>query len=151
MKPKKIILSMLLLLAISFAAQEGVAALNPGSIFIGISAISAGNSPGTFAVLSPAGGTGLYTYQWQELDDSAHWSDIGGEQLPTFTPPALNATTYYRRKVTSGAEVAYSNVVTVYVYEAASSFAQDLELGEDDHTLSTSNNTQSVYLPWKLV
>ncbi len=45
------------------------------------------------------------------------WSNITGATASTYSPPALTASTYYRRRVTSGscAQV-YSNVVLITVY-----------------------------------
>ncbi len=48
------------------------------------------------------GGTGVYTYQWQNSPDNIAFADIAGATSSGFSPGALTATTYYKRKVTSG-------------------------------------------------
>jgi len=48
------------------------------------------------------GGTGAFTYQWQNSADNVTFANITGATLATYTPGTLTATTYYRRKVTSG-------------------------------------------------
>jgi hypothetical protein len=53
-------------------------------------------------ITAPTGGTGIYTFQWQSSADNSAWTDISGATLSGYTPPALSATTYYRRIVTSG-------------------------------------------------
>ena len=59
-----------------------------------------------------------YTYLWQSSpDNSAPGRISGGATASTYTPPALTASTYYRRRVTSGscAQV-YSPSVLITVY-----------------------------------
>ncbi|MGB8491286.1 MAG: hypothetical protein WCE64_09520, partial [Bacteroidales bacterium] len=56
---------------------------------------------------SPAsGGTdvpGSYTYQWAQSSDNSTWSDISPEGTSTgYQPGSLTATTYFRRRATSG-------------------------------------------------
>jgi hypothetical protein len=52
---------------------------------------------------APTGGPGGYTYQWQSSPDNSTWTNIGGATAVGYAPPALTASTYYRRQVTSGA------------------------------------------------
>ncbi len=51
---------------------------------------------------APSGGTGSYTYEWQDSPDGSSWSSITGATSSSFSPPALTANRYYRRIVTSG-------------------------------------------------
>ena len=51
---------------------------------------------------APTGGPGGYTYQWQSSPDNSTWTSIGGATAAGYAPPALTASTYYRRQVTSG-------------------------------------------------
>lgn len=62
-------------------------------------------------------------YQWQSSPDGSVWSDIVGETNIGFDPPALTATTYYRRRVreawhdiTGGCDEAFSNVYQIIVH-----------------------------------
>jgi hypothetical protein len=51
---------------------------------------------------APTGGTGLFTYQWQNSIDNINWVDIEGANSVEFSPPVLTTTTWYRRLVSSG-------------------------------------------------
>ncbi|MCJ7448576.1 MAG: hypothetical protein MUO72_12880, partial [Bacteroidales bacterium] len=66
---------------------------------------------------APTGGPGGYTYQWQSSPDNSTWTSIGGATAFGYTPPALTASTYYRRQVTSGTCGTVSSasvLITVY-------------------------------------
>ena len=66
---------------------------------------------------APAGGTGAYTYQWQSSSDNVTFGNIGGATGSAYNPPALTASTYYRRNVTSGSCGMVSSasfLITVY-------------------------------------
>jgi gliding motility-associated-like protein len=92
--------------------------LNAGTIAAN-QTICAGATPGMLSsTLGAAGGTGTFTYQWESSADNANWTAVAGATSPTFAPGALTATTYYRRRVTSGTgtcSTATSNVVTIQV------------------------------------
>ncbi|WP_133272749.1 PKD domain-containing protein [Hymenobacter radiodurans] len=81
--------------------------------------ICAGATPAPLSSSSAAGGgTGTFAYQWESSTDNATWTAIGGATNPTFAPGALTATTFFRRRVTSGTgtcSTATSNVVTIQV------------------------------------
>ena len=66
---------------------------------------------------APAGGTGAYTYQWQDSPDNATFTNIGGATGVGYAPPVLTANRYYRRNVTSGSCGTVSSasiLITVY-------------------------------------
>jgi gliding motility-associated-like protein len=68
-----------------------------------------------------AGGTGTIDYQWESSPNNATWTAIPSATGPTYAPGALTATTYYRRRATSGAcAPVYSPVVTLTVLPALS-------------------------------
>lgn len=50
-----------------------------------------------------SGGTGSYTYQWQKSLNNSDWTNISGATSQVFSPPALSASSWYRRTTTSGA------------------------------------------------
>ncbi|WP_324670953.1 gliding motility-associated C-terminal domain-containing protein [Hymenobacter sp. GOD-10R] len=81
--------------------------------------ICAGATPSSLSSTNDAsGGTGTYVYQWESSPDNSTWTAIGGANNPTFAPSSLTATTYFRRRVTSGTgtcSTAVSNVVAVQV------------------------------------
>jgi len=64
---------------------------------------------------SPTGGNGIYTYQWQKRLNSTGWENIEGAIQPAYSPPSLEDTTYYRRKVVSGKCSHFSDSTTVIV------------------------------------
>jgi len=75
---------------------------NPGTI--GVSqAICYGATPNQLVnAIAPSGGSGTYTYQWQESNDGGvtnPWTDIVGETNANFQPPSLTAGIWYRRIV----------------------------------------------------
>ncbi|WP_223652972.1 gliding motility-associated C-terminal domain-containing protein [Hymenobacter psoromatis] len=81
--------------------------------------ICAGATPAPLSSTGNAGGgTGTFAYQWEASADNSNWTAIAGATSPTFAPGALTATTYYRRRVTSGTgscSTDVSNVVTISV------------------------------------
>ncbi len=80
--------------------------------------ICAGATPAPLTSTAGAsGGTGTYTYQWEASPDgSGGWQPLAGATDATYAPPALTATTYYRRRASSGScGTEVSNVVAVQV------------------------------------
>ncbi len=90
-----------------------------GSIEVSSSTINcAGYNPGVISSGSVASGGKLaYVYQWQSSTDNQNFTDIAGENLTTYNPPAIAQTTYYRRKVTDacGIVVYSSNVHQIQI------------------------------------
>ncbi|WP_295801701.1 gliding motility-associated C-terminal domain-containing protein [Mucilaginibacter sp.] len=72
-------------------------------------------TPATITGSTPTGGAGVFTYQWQNSADSLNYSDIPGANSISYTPPVLNASTFYRRIVSNCSLSLTSNVVAVYV------------------------------------
>lgn len=65
---------------------------------------------------SPAGGTGSFSYQWQQtVNGGANWTNIGGATAASFDPGPVYSTTVYRRMVISGLCTSYSNEVTITI------------------------------------
>ncbi len=84
-------------------------------------ALCAGGTPAPLTSDTPAaGGTGPIAYQWEYSPDNATWTPIGGATGATYAPGALSATTYFRRRATSGSGCtpAFSNVITITVAPA---------------------------------
>lgn len=52
---------------------------------------------------APAGGNGIYSYQWQRSSDGLTWSDISGANSSSYSPLTLSADTWFRRFVIDGA------------------------------------------------
>ncbi|HUX96633.1 MAG TPA: gliding motility-associated C-terminal domain-containing protein [Bacteroidales bacterium] len=65
-----------------------------------------GANPNRLIGTLPTGGTNLpgdYAYEWQYSTDNSIWNPVASGTTQGYDPPALNVTTYYRRKVLSGA------------------------------------------------
>jgi len=70
----------------------------------------------------PTGGTGTYTYQWESSLNNVNWINASGiSNTKDYDPPALNQTTYYRRKVMSGSCSNISNTVKITIILCVSS------------------------------
>jgi len=83
------------------------------NIFTGIVPAAMGGNAATGGSCS-----GAYTYQWQRsTDGGATFTDISGASGLNYTPPALTATTYYRRKDVCGSQLSYNNVCVINVYQ----------------------------------
>ena len=91
--------------------------LTPGSIQ-SAQTICYNTAPAQLTQLTaPSGGNGTYSYLWQSSPDNSTWSNIGGATAATYSPPALTASTYYRRRVTSSTcSNVYSASVLITVY-----------------------------------
>lgn len=82
--------------------------------------ICSGNDLGAFGInpIMDTEGNGVYTWRWQSsTDNGANWSgDLASTS--TFNPPALTATTLYRRLVKSGVCAEVGDTVTITVNPA---------------------------------
>ena len=88
-------------------------------------------------ITAPTGGTGVYTFQWQSSPDNSVWTNISGATLSGYSPPALSASTYYRRTVTSGS---YSPVNSSPVLITVS---PQVTLAQLHDNISIGNNTST--------
>ncbi|AWG20638.1 hypothetical protein FFWV33_03345 [Flavobacterium faecale] len=82
---------------------------SPGSIG-NTQTICSGNAPAAITSTAPGTGSGTISYEWQ-TDTSGSFTTITGATDVTYTPPALTATTKYRRRTlaTSGGITCYSD------------------------------------------
>ena len=119
---KKITITAIILLSmqLSFAQMVGTPYVVPGNILL----TGTITSPQTVCFDSvPAqltsvtrGGTGYYTYQWQNsANGSSGWTNISGATGAVYMPPALTANEYYRQVITSGNQTVNSNSVEISV------------------------------------
>lgn len=83
--------------------------------------ICSGSMIKAFSELTAAtGGSGTFTYQWQQSPDNSLFTDIAGATINIYQPGALSDTTYFRRIDSSGACAAdRSNVIKVSVITGA--------------------------------
>lgn len=84
--------------------------------------ICADQTPSTFLGTAPTGGSGLYTYTWEQSYDLLSWSPANGfNNLQDFSESQLSSTTYYRRIVSSGVcASSVSSPITVTVIPSLS-------------------------------
>lgn len=78
--------------------------------------VNAGSVPGPINGDFPTGGSGTYVYSWEVSTDLVSWTVISGATGSSYHYQyPIGQTTHFRRKVTSGGQTAYSNVVTIVV------------------------------------
>jgi len=138
---------------ISSARTAAIATINAnlsaGSIGV-VQTICAGSTPTTLtSSTSASGGTGSRTYQWQVSTDNSNFTDIPSANAATYSPGALNQTTYYRRGVSTGVDpVIYTSSVQVTV--SPLSVAGTISAGSstlcynESTTLTLSGSTGSI-------
>lgn len=85
-----------------------------------VPAVCEGFAPQALTGSVPTGGDGNYNFQWQiSTDKGTTWNNISGAVLASFNPGILNASTTYRRLVStnncSGTFQSQSNPITVVV------------------------------------
>jgi hypothetical protein len=90
-------------------------ALAGGSISPSAQTINYNTTPSVMTLNGVSGGNGTYTYQWQSSPNNSTWSNASGTST-TYTPGALTATTYYRVRVISNGDTAYSSSAEITVY-----------------------------------
>jgi len=121
---KRIIFTAIVLLSVQLVAAQMVG--TPYIIDDGCSTLLTGDAgsaqticyntaPAQLTGGTASGGIGTFTYQWQSSADNTTWTDISGATAANYTPAALTANTYFRRTVTSGTCIAYSNSVLMTV------------------------------------
>ena len=89
--------------------------LDGGTVTTAKQLVCQGAIPETFTEVSgPTGGSGAYTYQWQESINGLSWTNISGARNPSFSPvQAITSTRFYRRMAFDGLTRDSSNAVTV--------------------------------------
>ncbi len=71
--------------------------------------------------VAPSGGNGSYTYLWEESTDLSNWSNaFGTNNSVNYSPPPIAQTKYYRRKVYSNGDSAYTNILVINYHETPS-------------------------------
>lgn len=120
------------------------AQLLPGVITPGSHIITSGTAPGILlANVARGGNCGSYTYQWENFTNGTAWNTIGGATAQNYTPGTLSATTYYRRKVTCGSDIAYTNVSTITIGAAVTdlNYIRSRDITRPGVTTTTSADT----------
>jgi gliding motility-associated-like protein len=98
---------------VRYTATTTVPVINNTATAPAVNTICPGDDPGLITGSAPIGNN--YTYQWQQSLDNKNFTDITGALLKDFDPPAITATTYYRRSILTSVCAApnVSNVITV--------------------------------------
>jgi gliding motility-associated-like protein len=103
----------------SFTRTQVTATVIPSlanNTLTGTQTICEGVIPAQFNGSTPTGGNGNYTFTWESSTDSLNFSAIlGAGNNASLTSNALQQTTWFRRKVTSGPCSEYSALVKVTV------------------------------------
>jgi len=103
-----------------YVYQAALTPLTAGTIS-GTSSLCYNTSPGTLSGTSATGGNcgTNYSYQWQVSTTSPirGFNNISGATSLDYSAPSQTSTRYYRRKVTCNTLTAYSNVLTITVYD----------------------------------
>lgn len=90
----------------------GVAAYTDGGAIGANQDVCSSAPPALLTNLESAfSGNAAAVYQWQDSVESGSWKDVAGAMAATYQPPALNQTTWYRRKATLAGVTEYSTVV----------------------------------------
>lgn len=64
----------------------------------------------------PTGGTGSFTYQWQNSVNNSSWNNISGATAETYSPGVMTSSLYFRRSETSGScGIVHTNSVQIIV------------------------------------
>ncbi len=87
-----------------------------------ITSFCTSGTPGAIVGAVPTGGPGTYSYQWQSSADSITFVDISGAVSKDYSPPSLNITRYYRRKVsvTCTTPPTNSNIIGIKIQQSLS-------------------------------
>jgi gliding motility-associated-like protein len=87
--------------------------------------ICSGTSATTLTSAALSGGNNSFSYQWESSPDGVSWANATGAATgASYSPGAITATRYYRRKVSSGAcSEDISNVVVITVQPGLSGTA----------------------------
>ncbi len=85
------------------------------NVITGTQTICNNTIPATLSGPTATGGNGIYAYQWLSSTDNVTYTNILGATSTTYTSPALTATTWFKRLVTSGGCSNTSSFVLVTV------------------------------------
>lgn len=99
------------------------------------------STPATFTGSTPSGGNGVFTYSWESSSNQSTWTSITGATARDYTPAVLNANTYFRRVVSSGAcPGSTSAVVSVQVASVSFTATADTICQGQSVTLTANTN-----------
>ncbi len=76
--------------------------ISGNAITTGNQSVCSGATAAEIKASVPKGGSGSYTYQWEQSTDGTNFTAIQNAAGQNYTPATITATTWFRRKVTSG-------------------------------------------------
>jgi RHS repeat-associated protein len=93
----------------------------PGTVNLTDISIASGTSPGLITATAASGGGcgGNFVYQWQSSPDGTTFTNVTGATGLNYTPGNLSAITYFRRQVTCGTDVEFSNACRIWIATTA--------------------------------
>jgi RHS repeat-associated protein len=89
--------------------------LIPGAINPSLITILSGGNPGGISGTSPKGGSGTYSYQWQNSTDGINFGNIAGATLLYYSPGVLTSGKWYRLAQSSNGATVYTNSSQVVI------------------------------------
>jgi RHS repeat-associated protein len=95
------------------AVVNRVAHLSAGTVSPATATVAYNTSPGVLSGTGGVAGIGSYSYQWQNSLDNSTFTNISGATNVNYSAPALTAVTYFRLKITAGAETVYTATIPV--------------------------------------
>lgn len=140
----------------STASVFVVAPLVAGALTPATQNVYSGVVPTAITATAASGGAcnGSYEYRWQSATDGVNFTDIDGATAANYAVPALTATRHYRRRVTCGANTAYTNIAVVNVFPvfqqgslsvAAATIAYNTSPGQITGTSATGGMCNNAY------
>jgi RHS repeat-associated protein len=96
----------------------------PGVINPAYLNITSGSNPGEISCSPATGGacSGSFTYQWQSSPDGTTFTNISGATSKNYLPGTLSSSIWYRRQVTCGTDIEYSNACQIVIVAVSSSY-----------------------------
>ncbi len=122
-----------------------------------------GEQPSTIRFSKPGGGSGHFSYQWQDSTDGNAWQDILGADSIAYTPGSLTDTSYYRLKQTDTLcspdfQYVFTEIIKVGVYDSlvagspAGGIGQQICFGEVPDTVffeAPNGGSDSIAYQWQ--
>ncbi|SHF20993.1 gliding motility-associated C-terminal domain-containing protein [Mariniphaga anaerophila] len=102
--------------------------------------------------VSASGGTGAFSYQWQDSISGGSWTDIAGATADAYTTDALTTKTYFRAVIEQegvGCDVIYSDAAEVAVPEISTQPTGGFVCEQKADTLSISVDAGSATLNYQ--
>jgi hypothetical protein len=123
-------------------------AINPplqGDTIIEDDTLNVGQAPAAFnSVTVPTGGSGSYSFVWQDSTANGSWNDaFGTNNQATYHASAINQTTFFRRKVTDNTcgSVIYDNMYIGFIPNTPPSVPVDNDAAANTVEENVSNGT----------